>query len=58
MKSMVDGEFLPNGYKTTVIPVADVNQSEKEARQYNGLSGVVLGAGAIHGVQINIVFER
>tara|TARA_R110000822_G_scaffold84867_3_gene199031 strand:- start:12459 stop:13940 length:1482 start_codon:yes stop_codon:yes gene_type:complete len=54
----IDGEFLPNGYKTTVIPVADVNQSEKEARQYNGLSGVVLGAGAIHGVQINIVFER
>lgn len=54
----VDGEFLPNGYKTTVIPAADVNQSDKEARNYPGLSFVALGAGAIHGAQINGVFER
>lgn len=54
----IDGEYLPNGYKTTVIPVADISQSDKEARQYNGLSFVALGAGAIHGVQINGVFER
>jgi hypothetical protein len=54
----IDGEFLPNGYKTTVIPVEDINQSDKEARFYPGLSFVVLGAGAIHGVQINGIFER
>lgn len=54
----VDGEFLPNGYKTIVIPVEDINQSDKEARHYPGLSFVVLGAGAIHGVQINGIFER
>lgn len=54
----IDGEFLPKGYKTIVTAEADVNQSDKEARQYNGLSFVVLGAGAIHGVQINGTFER
>lgn len=54
----IDGEFLSNGYKTVVIPVADVNQSDKEARFYPGLSFTVIGAGAIHGVQINGVFER
>lgn len=54
----IDGEFLPNGYKTTVIPVEDINQSDKEARHYPGLSFVVLGAGAIHSVQINGIFER
>lgn len=54
----IDGEFLPTGYKTTVIPVEDINQSDKEARHYPGLSFVVLGAGAIHGAQINGIFER
>lgn len=54
----IDGEFLPRGYKTTTIPVADVSDSEKQNRQYNGLSFVCLGAGAIHGVQIQGVFER
>jgi hypothetical protein len=54
----IDGEFLANGYKTITVPVADINQSDKEARLYPGLSFVVLGAGAIHGAQINGVFER
>jgi hypothetical protein len=54
----IDGEFLPNGYKTVVIPVEDINQSDKEARNYPGLSFVVLGAGAIHSAQINGIFER
>lgn len=54
----IDGEFLPNGYKTIIIPVEDINQSDKEARHYPGLSFVVLGAGAIHSVQINGIFER
>lgn len=54
----IDGEFLPSGYEITTIPVADINQSDKEARHYPGLSFIVLGAGAIHSVQINGVFER
>ena len=54
----IDGEFLGTGYKVTTIPVGLINQSDKEARYYPGLSFVVLGAGAIHSVQINGVFER
>ena len=54
----IDGVFLANGYSTSLVAVADVNPSDKTARQYDGLSFVVLGAGAIHGVQINGVFER
>lgn len=54
----IDGEFLASGYKTTTVPVADVTPAEKQNRQYNGLSFVALGAGAIHGVQIQGVFER
>lgn len=54
----IDGEFLSTGYKITAIPVEDINQSDKEARHYPGLSFIVLGAGAIHSVQINGIFER
>lgn len=54
----IDGEFLGSGYQVTTVPVANVSASEKQNRQYNGLSFVVLGAGAIHGVQIQGVFER
>ena len=54
----IDGEFLGTGYKIITIPAADINQSDVDARKYPGLSFVVLGAGAIHSVQINGVFER
>ena len=54
----IEGVFLPLGYKTTLVDVADVNPSDKSDRQYDGLSAVMIGAGAIHGVQINAVFER
>lgn len=54
----IDGEFLATGYKTIKVPVQDINQSDKDARHYPGLSFIVLGAGAIHSVQINGVFER
>ena len=54
----IEGEFLARGYRTTVVPVADINQSDQEARSYPGLSFVALGAGAIHSAQINGTFER
>ena len=54
----VDGEYLANGYSVNAIPVAEINQSDVDARFYPGLSFVLLGAGAIHRVQINGVFER
>lgn len=54
----IDGVFLPKGYETVTIPVANINQSDVDARHYPGLSFTVLGAGAIHSVQINGIFER
>lgn len=54
----IDGEFLGTGYKVTTISADLINQSDKDARHYPGLSFIVLGAGAIHSVQINGVFER
>lgn len=54
----IDGKFLPFGYSVTLVAVADTNQSDKESRTYNGGSFVILGAGAIHGLQINGTFER
>lgn len=54
----IDGVFLPSGYQNTIVPVADVPDADKTNRQYDGLSFIILGAGAIHGVQINGVFER
>jgi len=53
-----DGVFLENGYRTTTIPVDDVDQSSVDARIYPGLSFIALGAGAIHNVTINGIFER
>ncbi len=52
------GEFLPLGYQVNLIPVADVSQSNVEARHYPGLSFIGKGAGAIHNVTITGVFER
>lgn len=54
----IDGEFLSTGYKVTTVPVADVNQSDKDARAYNQMSFIALGAGAIHNLQIQGIFER
>lgn len=54
----VDGVFLGNGYVINTVPVEDVSPSDKQNRQYNGLSFIALGAGAIHGVQIQATFER
>ena len=54
----IDGVFLSRGYSTSLVAVADVSQSDKDARAYNGVSFVAIGAGAIHSVQVNGIFER
>ena len=54
----IDDRFLAKGYETVTIPVADVNPSDKSARFYPGLSFTGLGAGALHRVQIDGIFER
>lgn len=54
----VDGEFLANGWKTIIVDVADVSDTQKQNRIYNGLSFIANGAGAIHNVTINGTFEE
>lgn len=56
--TLVSGEFLPLGYKTEALPVGDINQGDREARNYPGLSATIKGAGALHRVEINVTFER
>ena len=56
--STVDGRYLATGYEITTVPVDEISQSFVDQRFYPGLSFIVLGAGAIHKVQINGVFER
>ncbi len=53
----VDGEYLAQGYRVTAIPVEDIDQSNKAVGFYPGLSFIALGTGAIHGLQINGIFE-
>ncbi len=52
------GNLLTQGYEVITVPASQVNQSDKEARLYKGISFTALGAGAIHGVTVNGTFER
>ncbi|MCH8821333.1 DUF3383 family protein [Patescibacteria group bacterium] len=52
------GEFLPNGYITTVQPIADANQSTIDARINDRVSAVALLASATHFIELNINVER
>lgn len=52
------GIFLAKGYVTDVVSIKDHNQSDKEARIGPPISFKALGAGAIHSIQINGIFER
>lgn len=54
----INGNFLSEGYTVITVPEAQVSQSDKEARIYKGISFTALGAGAIHGVTVNGIFER
>lgn len=53
-----DGVFLAKGYITAVVAIKDHNQSDKEQRIGPPITFTVLGAGAIHSIQINGQFER
>ncbi|MGF6139040.1 DUF3383 family protein [Pseudomonas laurylsulfatiphila] len=47
-----DGEYLELGYRIDYVPVSDVSPADKGTRQYNGVSFIAVGAGAIHKVTI------
>lgn len=54
----ISGEFLPNGYLTSVQKVADMNQADIDNRVAPTISFIALLAGAVHAVQINGTLER
>jgi hypothetical protein len=47
-----DGTYLPNGYVVNAVSLADVAASDKSNRVYNGLSFKMVGAGALHEVEV------
>lgn len=52
------GDFLPTGYYVYAQAVSEQNQSDREARKAPPISVLAKGAGAIHGVDINVEFGR
>ena len=53
-----EGNYLPLGYVLNYIPVSEVAPSDKRDRIYRGLSFKAVGAGALHGVEINGTFSE
>jgi hypothetical protein len=53
-----DGTFLPDGYEITAVALRDVPVSDKGNRLYQGLSFVMVGAGALHEVQVSGTFSE
>ena len=53
-----EGNYLPLGYVMDYIPVSQVAPSDKRDRIYRGLSFKAVGAGALHGVEINGTFSE
>ena len=51
------GIFLPQGYVVTAGAVADLSASDKAARKAPTIQFTAIGAGAIHSIEINGVFE-
>lgn len=52
------GEFMEKGFVTWAQPVAEQNQSDREARKAPPIYFLAKGAGAIHSVDIQGVFQR
>jgi len=52
------GDFLPKGYYVWAPKVASQTQSDREARKSPPIQILAKGAGAIHGVDIALTFER
>ena len=53
-----DGTYLQKGYITEAVKMKDHNQSDKERRQAPPITFTLIGAGAIHGIQIVGTFQR
>ena len=55
---LADGTFLSEGFEITAVPLGDVPSSDKGNRLYQGLSFVMVGAGALHEVQVSGTFTE
>ena len=53
-----DGTYLPDGFLVSAVALADTPASDKSNRVYNGLSFVMVGAGALHGVTVSGQFSE
>lgn len=53
-----DGTYLPEGYDITAVELADVAASDKSNRIYKGLSFRMVGAGALHEVEVSGTFAE
>ena len=47
-----DGTYLPEGFIVETVPLADIPASDKSNRIYKGLSFKMVGAGALHEVEV------
>ncbi|MCL2829841.1 MAG: DUF3383 domain-containing protein [Betaproteobacteria bacterium] len=52
------GDYLPKGFYVYAQPVAEQNQSDREARKAPPIQVLAKGAGAIHFANIEVTFER
>ena len=55
---MKTGMFLPKGYYVYAQPVAQQNQSDRDARKAPPIQAIIKGAGAIHFADITVTFQR
>lgn len=55
---MRSGMYLSKGYYVYAQPVAEQNQSDREARKAPPIQAIIKGGGAIHFADITVTFER
>lgn len=55
---MKSGMFLSKGFYVYAQPVAEQNQSDREARKAPPIQAIIKGGGAIHFADITVTFER
>ena len=53
-----DGTYLPEGYDIQAVPLANVPSGDKGNRVYAGLSFRMVGAGALHEVEVSGSFSE
>ncbi len=55
---LADGTYLPEGYRIKAVLLGDVASADKSGRIYKGLSFDMVGAGALHQVEVSGTFAE